>query len=82
MFIQTGMFIQTIQMEIYMREWQLQDAKSRLSEPLRRAREEGPQTATVHAGPPCLPDGWTGCVLTMLTAPYQLTTAGRSPAAA
>jgi prevent-host-death family protein len=28
--------------------WQLQDAKNRLSELVRKAREEGPQTITVH----------------------------------
>ena len=31
-----------------MDEWQLQDAKNRFSELVRRAREEGPQTVTVH----------------------------------
>jgi prevent-host-death family protein len=31
-----------------MHEWQLQDAKNRFSELVRRAREEGPQTVTVH----------------------------------
>jgi prevent-host-death family protein len=30
------------------REWQLQDAKNRLSELVRRATDEGPQTVTVH----------------------------------
>ena len=34
-----------------MREWQLQDAKNRLSELVRRAREEGPQSVTVHGKP-------------------------------
>lgn len=34
-----------------MAEWQLQDAKNRLSEVVRRAREEGPQTVTVHGKP-------------------------------
>jgi len=34
-----------------MPEWQLQDAKNRLSELVRRAREEGPQTVTVHGKP-------------------------------
>jgi prevent-host-death family protein len=29
-------------------EWQLQDAKNRLSELIRRANDEGPQTVTVH----------------------------------
>ena len=29
-------------------KWQLQDAKNRLSEVIRRAREEGPQTITVR----------------------------------
>lgn len=28
--------------------WQLQEAKNRLSELVRQAREEGPQTITVH----------------------------------
>lgn len=28
--------------------WQLQEAKNRLSEPVRKAREEGPQVITVH----------------------------------
>lgn len=28
--------------------WQLQEAKNKLSEVVRRAREEGPQTITVH----------------------------------
>jgi prevent-host-death family protein len=28
--------------------WQLQEAKNRLSELIRKAREEGPQTITVH----------------------------------
>ena len=28
--------------------WQLQDAKNRLSEVVRKAREEGPQTITLH----------------------------------
>jgi prevent-host-death family protein len=28
--------------------WQLQEAKNRLSELVRKAREEGPQTITVH----------------------------------
>jgi prevent-host-death family protein len=31
-----------------MREWQLQDAKNRFSELVRRAREDGPQAVTVH----------------------------------
>jgi prevent-host-death family protein len=34
-----------------MHEWQLQDAKNRFSELVRRAREEGPQTVTVHGKP-------------------------------
>lgn len=34
-----------------MREWQLQDAKNRFSELVRRAREEGPQAVTVHGTP-------------------------------
>jgi prevent-host-death family protein len=32
-------------------EWQLQDAKNRFSELIRRAREEGPQTVTLHGKP-------------------------------
>lgn len=31
-----------------MQDWQLQDAKNRLSEVVKRARDEGPQTVTVH----------------------------------
>lgn len=31
-----------------MQDWQLQDAKNRFSEVVKRAREEGPQTVTVH----------------------------------
>ena len=31
-----------------MHEWQLQDAKNRFSELVRRANDEGPQTVTVH----------------------------------
>lgn len=31
-----------------MESWQLQEAKARLSEVLRRARAEGPQAITVH----------------------------------
>ncbi len=34
-----------------MHEWQPQDAKNRFSEPVRRARDEGPQTVTVHGKP-------------------------------
>jgi prevent-host-death family protein len=34
-----------------MHEWQLQDAKNRFSELVRRAREEGPQTVTIHGKP-------------------------------
>jgi prevent-host-death family protein len=29
-------------------EWQLQDAKNRFSEVVKRARDEGPQSVTVH----------------------------------
>jgi prevent-host-death family protein len=29
-------------------DWQLQDAKNRFSEVVKRARDEGPQTVTVH----------------------------------
>jgi len=31
--------------------WQLQDAKNRFSEVVKRAKEEGPQTVTVHGQP-------------------------------
>ena len=31
-----------------MQDWQLQDAKSRFSEVVKRARDDGPQTVTVH----------------------------------
>lgn len=31
-----------------MQNWQLQDAKNRFSEVVKRARDEGPQTVTVH----------------------------------
>ncbi len=31
-----------------MQDWQLQEAKNRFSEVVKRAREEGPQTVTVH----------------------------------
>ena len=31
-----------------MQDWQLQDAKNRFSEVVKRARENGPQTVTVH----------------------------------
>ena len=31
--------------------WQLQDAKNRFSEVVKRAREDGPQTVTVHGQP-------------------------------
>ncbi len=34
-----------------MSEWQLQEAKNRFSEVVRRAAEEGPQTVTVHGKP-------------------------------
>jgi prevent-host-death family protein len=34
-----------------MREWQLQGAKNRFSELVRRARDEGPQTVIVHGKP-------------------------------
>lgn len=34
-----------------MQEWQLQDAKNRFSELVRRAQAEGPQTVTVHGKP-------------------------------
>ena len=31
-----------------MQDWQLQEAKNRFSEVVKRARDEGPQTVTVH----------------------------------
>lgn len=34
-----------------MHEWQLQDAKNRFSELVRRAQAKGPQTVTVHGKP-------------------------------
>ena len=34
-----------------MSDWQLQVAKNKFSERVRRAREEGPQTVTVHGKP-------------------------------
>lgn len=34
-----------------MHEWQLQDAKNRFSELVRRARDEGPQSVSVHGKP-------------------------------
>ncbi len=34
-----------------MHKWQLQDAKNRFSELVRRAQAEGPQTVTVHGKP-------------------------------
>jgi prevent-host-death family protein len=34
-----------------MQEWQLQDAKNRFSEVVRRARDEGPQVVSVHGKP-------------------------------
>lgn len=34
-----------------MSDWQLQDAKNRFSEVVRRAADEGPQTVTVHGKP-------------------------------
>ena len=34
-----------------MHEWQLQDAKNRFSELIRRARDEGPQAVSVHGRP-------------------------------
>lgn len=34
-----------------MQTWQLQDAKNRFSEVVKRAREDGPQIVTVHGQP-------------------------------
>jgi len=34
-----------------MTEWQLQEAKARLSELVKRARDEGPQMVTLHGKP-------------------------------
>jgi prevent-host-death family protein len=33
---------------VTVQDWQLQDAKNRFSEVVKRARDEGPQTVTVH----------------------------------
>jgi prevent-host-death family protein len=33
---------------VVVQDWQLQEAKNRFSEVVKRAREEGPQTVTVH----------------------------------
>jgi prevent-host-death family protein len=35
-------------LEVSVQDWQLQEAKNRFSEVVKRAREEGPQTVTVH----------------------------------
>lgn len=53
-----------------MAEWQLQDAKNRLSEVVRRAREEGPQTVTVHGKP---------AVVILSAAGYARLTSARKP---
>ena len=37
-----------------MNSWQLQDAKARLSEVIRRAADEGPQHITVRGEPSCV----------------------------
>ena len=50
--------------------WQLQEAKNKLSEVIRRAREEGPQTITVRGEPAAV-----------VTAPRESTTDGGSPSA-
>ncbi len=34
-----------------MSTWQLQEAKARLSEVIKKAKEEGPQSITVHGSP-------------------------------
>lgn len=34
-----------------MKIWQIQDAKARLSEVIRQAQQEGPQTITIHGEP-------------------------------
>jgi len=34
-----------------MNTWQLQEAKARLSEVIKKAKEEGPQSITVHGAP-------------------------------
>jgi antitoxin Phd len=38
-------------METYMSSWQLQDAKARLSEVVKKAGQEGPQHITLHGEP-------------------------------
>jgi prevent-host-death family protein len=35
-------------LEATVQDWQLQDAKNRFSEVVKKARDEGPQTVTVH----------------------------------
>ena len=40
-----------------MLDWQLQDAKNRFSEVVKRARDDGPQTVTVHGWVYSLDDG-------------------------
>jgi prevent-host-death family protein len=35
-------------LEAPVQDWQLQDAKNRFSEVVKKARDEGPQTVTVH----------------------------------
>jgi prevent-host-death family protein len=37
-----------MEQEAVVQDWQLQEAKNRFSEVVKRARDEGPQTVTVH----------------------------------
>jgi prevent-host-death family protein len=55
-----------------MTELQLQEAKNRFSEVVRRARDEGPQTVTVHGKPAAVivaPSDWER--LTTPTMPFN-----------
>jgi prevent-host-death family protein len=55
-----------------MTELQLQEAKNRFSEVVRRARDEGPQTVTVHGKPAAVivaPSDWER--LTTPTMPFS-----------
>ncbi len=53
-----------------MSEWQLQEAKNRFSEVVRRAAEEGPQTVTIHGKP---------AAVILSAASYASLTSGRKP---
>ena len=41
-------YLASLDEESFMLSWQLQDAKNRFSELVKRARDDGPQTVTVH----------------------------------